>query len=322
MRYDVVIVGGGPVGLHAALKAAVLNHTVLVVDKGRAYSRVAQAQAIANVPFAPGIAGPALLDALRRDLDDFARLKGKRLVDVWDGADAFEASRDDAGFCVRTRGAQGEREARGRVLVLATGVVDRKLGIDRYHEHGHGVLAPYLRGDEVGYCILCEGWHLEGKRVAVVGDSPEAAQVAVDVARHFGAGATLLTDGAPVPDAHALREAGVAARSEPIAAFEDEEGRLRIAFDGAPALVVDEVFFHLGWYKANNELAVQLGAAVDREGLVRTTESCEALDAQGKPIRGLFVVGDLRSGAWKQIVVGWGDAETAIITAYAKRLPD
>jgi thioredoxin reductase len=187
-------------------------------------------------------------------------------------------------------------------MVLATGVVDRKPGIDQFHHDGHGVLAPYLRGHEVGYCVLCEGWRMEGRRVAVVGDSPQAAQVAEDVAGHFKARVTRLAE-------------------DDLAALRDEKGRIVVTLRDGREETFDQAIFHMGWYKVNNELAVSLGAAVDHEGCVRTTEDCEAIDPDGNIIAGLFAVGDLRAGAWKQVVIGWGDAERAVIKAYVARLP-
>jgi len=304
VRYDVVIVGGGPAGIHAALKAAVLQHTALLVDKGAEFSRVSQAQAIANVPFAPGVSGPDLLRAGRRDLDEFTRLSGRRLVDVAERTEAVDAVRDEEGFRVRLRDASGaERDAHGRALVLATGVVDRKPGIDRFHEAGHRVLAPYVRGGQVGYCVLCEGWRLEGKRVAVVGRGDETREIAHDLASHFGAAVTRL---AP----------------EEVAALRDEQGVLVVELRDGSEERFDHALFHAGWYQVNNALAVGLGAAVDPEGFVRTSADCEALDASGRVLPGLFAIGDVRDGSWKQVPLAWADAERAIIKAYAARLPD
>lgn len=315
--YDLLIVGGGPTGLHAALKAAVLNHTVLLVDKGRAFSRVSQAPAIANLPFAAGISGAELLEAGRRDLERFARLKGRSLVDVAEDTEAVWAKRDAEGFVLSLRDARGTREVRGRVLVLATGIVDRKPGIEGFHARGHGVLAPFVSRGAVGYCVLCEGWRVEGKRLALIGASADAVQVAHDLATHFGADVTVLTD-----DCALEADCTLSCETEGLAKLREEEGRVVITLRDGRELSFDQAFFHLGWYKANNELAVQLGAAVDREGFVMTDANCEALDRDGRVIRGLFAVGDLRAGSWKQIVVGWGDAETAVISAYAWRLPD
>jgi thioredoxin reductase (NADPH) len=322
--YDVIVVGGGPVGLHAALKAAVLNHRVLLVDKGRRFSRVSQAPAIANLPGRPGVSGLDLLQQGRDDLKRFRDLSGKDLVDLVEDTEATDAWREDGLFRVALKRPDGARRVEaGRVLVLATGVVDRKPGVDAFHRRGHHTLAPYVHAGRVGYCLLCEGWDLAAKRIAVVGSSAESAQVATDVARHFGGDVTLLTDGAPLDGGQeGARQGGVRVVQRPVARLDERDGGVCVVFeDGAETMPFDKVFFTLGWYKANNELAVRLGARVTPEGYVVTDEGCEALDRDGRSIRGLFVAGDLRAGRWKQIVVGWGDAETAVITAYARRLP-
>jgi len=72
----------------------------------------------------------------------------------------------------------------------------------------------------------------------------------------------------------------------------------------------------LGLYKINNELATMLGGKLDEEGYVMTDSDCRVLDNQENPIKGLYAVGDVRS-EWNQIVIGYGDAERAIIHAYA-----
>lgn len=325
--YDVLIVGGGPVGLHAALKAAVLNHRVLAVDKGQRFSRVSQAPAIANVPGRPGISGPDLLRQGRDDLRRFRDLSGKDLVELLEDTEATDAWRDEDGlFRLALKPTGGDahaprRTVAGRVLVLATGIVDRKPGVDAFHHRGHHTLAPWLHRGSVGYCLLCEGWDLAGKRIAVIGSSEDSAQVATDVARHFGGNVTLLTDGCPVDGGHdGLARGGVRVVDRPLDRVDEREGGLCVVFADGEAVPFDKVLFSLGWYKANNELAVRLGARTTPEGYVLTDENGEVQGRDG-PIRGLFAAGDLRANRWKQIVVGWGDAETAIITAYAQRLP-
>lgn len=328
--YDVLVVGGGPVGLHAALKAAVLNHRVLLVDKGQRFSRVSQAPAIANIPGRPGVSGPDLLRQGRDDLRRFKDLSGKDLVDVLEDTEATDAWRDGDGLfrlALKPSGAgpgaaEGRRAVAGRVLVLATGIVDRKPGVDAFHHKGHHTLAPWLHRGSVGYCLLCEGWDLAGKRIGVVGSSEDSAQVATDVARHFGGDVTLLTDGCPVEGGHeGLRRGEVKIVDRPVDRVDEREGGVCVVFaDGGDAMPFDKVLFSLGWYKANNELAVRLGARTTPEGYVVTDENGE-VQGQDGPIRGLFAAGDLRANRWKQIVVGWGDAETAVITAYAQRLP-
>lgn len=325
--YDFIVVGGGAVGLHAALKAAVLRHTVLIVDKGAEFARVTQAPAIANIPGAPGISGKELLSRLRADLEQFQSLSGTSLIETWDGTEAVAASREPSGgFIVRSRDTRGgqEREARGRALILATGVVDSKPGISAFHEEGHETMAPFVHRGGVGYCLLCEGWDLRGRSVGVVGCSEDAASIALDVVEHFGGRVTLLTDGAPAASlerAEALAAAGVKIESHPVQAYGDKGSRVVVELSGGEERTFDKLLFSLGFYRVNNDLAVMLGADTTAEGYVRTDANSEVLDAEGEPIRGLFAVGDLRADRWKQVVIGWGDAESAVITAYAKRIP-
>ncbi|HVM45667.1 MAG TPA: NAD(P)/FAD-dependent oxidoreductase [Candidatus Thermoplasmatota archaeon] len=322
-QVDVLVVGGGPAGLHAALKAAVLNHTVLLVDKGRRFSRVSQAPAIANVPGRPGISGEALLEEGRRDLARFEDQAGKRLVELLEPAEvtALEPLRAEgdasARWLARVRDAAGEREVRAGVVVLATGLVDRKPGISEYEWKGHQTLAPLLDKRLVGYCLLCEGWSLEGKRVAVFGRSEAAASIANDVCDQFGGEVALLTDGAPAPRALVPAVRVDARRIERLS----DEGSLAVAFADGGVAHFDKALFGLGWHQVNSDLVRPLGARLTEEGYVVTNESREVLDARGEPIRGLFAAGDVRAGPWKQIPLAWADAELAVISAYAYRLP-
>lgn len=323
-EYDFIIVGAGAVGLHAALKSAVLNHTVLLLDKGPSFARVRQAPRIANVPGAPGISGEELLRRGREALATFEDLSGKRLVTLREEAEAYDARRDGASFVVRYRDASGDHETKARALVLATGLVDRKPAVGDYHAKGHETLSPFVARGGIGYCLLCEGWDLAGRRIAVVGATEESAQVAEDVQKHFDGDVTLLTDGEPLADAEAaarLRQAGVQVDERPLAGIFGDEGHVHARFADGEDMRFEKALLCMGWYKVNNELAVCLGARTTREGFVVTDESSEAIGADGQPIRGLFAVGDVRAGRWKQIVVGWGDAETAVITAYAYRIP-
>ena len=325
--YDFIVVGGGAVGLHAALKAATLRHSVLVIDKGPEFARVIQAPAIANIPGAPGISGKELLARLRDGLDQFQSLSGTTLVETWDATEAISARRDgDGGFAVRARALRGGhvREARGRAMVLATGVVDSKPGISSFQHEGHETMAPFVHRGGVGYCLLCEGWDLRGRSVGVVGCSEDAGSIAMDVVEHFGGRVTLLTDGVPAASldhADELAAAGVEVDVRPLQSYGDKGERVVVDMGEGDERTFDKLLFSLGFYRVNNELAAMLGADTTSEGYVRTDANSEVLDPQGERIRGLFAVGDLRADRWKQIVVGWGDAESAVIAAYAKRIP-
>lgn len=314
---DFVVVGAGPAGLHAALKAAVLNHTVLLLDKGTPYARVAQARSIANVPGRPGISGEALLAEGRRDLARFESQAGKRLVTLLEPAEAVALRRlPGGGFEVDVEHRGALRTVRARVVVLATGMVDRKPGIQEFDARGHRTLAPLVRQGHVGYCLLCEGWRLAGKRVAVVGHGEDAVGMANDVKHQFEGDAVLLTDGRK-PEA----APDVPVDDRPIERLETTGDALTVWLQGAAPLRFDVGLLSLGVHRVNSGLARMAGAATTTDGFVRTDGNCEVLDERGRRIAGLFAIGDLRAGQWKQVVVAWGDAETAVLAAYAHRLP-
>ena len=315
---DILVVGAGPAGLHAALKAAILNHTVLLVDKGRRFSRVSQAPAIANVPGRPGISGERLLDEGRRDLERFADVSGKRLVTLVEDAEVASLAREGSGgFRARVREGGREWDARAKVVVLATGCVDGKPGVSEYLWKGHRTLSPLVHQDLLGYCLLCEGWSLEGKRVAVVGHSHDAVQIAEDVCQQFAGEVHLLTDGR-VPARPTAESVRVEERQVERVA---DEGPLVFHFLEGGRLEVDKALFALGWARVNSDLARSLGARTDEVGHLVTSAEREVLGADGEPIRGLYAIGDVRAGAWKQVPLAWADAEIAIISAYAERLP-
>ena len=71
MTKDVAIVGAGPVGLHAALKAALLNMYAIVVDKSRRRSRAFFIPRLENIPALPGVSGAKLIELQRQNLDNY-----------------------------------------------------------------------------------------------------------------------------------------------------------------------------------------------------------------------------------------------------------
>lgn len=315
MSYDVAIVGAGPAGLHAALKAAILNHTVLLVDKGPRFSRISQARAVANIPGRPGVSGEALLAQGREDLRRFQDGTGKRLVEIAEGTEVMAlARRADGGFDLTLREDVRERVEHAAVVILATGMVDRKPGIAAFDERGHQTLSPFVRKGAVGYCLLCEGWSLEGKEVAVLGSGDEAAAIAQDVAEQFGGAPTLLTDGVP-------RAGGAPVDARPIERLDATGDAFVVRFEDGTTRAFDKAILSLGIHRVHSKLAKMAGASTTPEGFVVTDGNCEALDPEGDRVEGLFAIGDVRAHQWKQVVIAWGDAETAVLAAYAHRLP-
>ncbi|HTT74079.1 MAG TPA: NAD(P)/FAD-dependent oxidoreductase [Thermoplasmata archaeon] len=321
--YDFVIVGGGHAGLQAGLKAALLGHSAAIVDRGPKYSRSYYAPRLDNVPgFPDGTSGHKLLD-----LQIAAVRKVDAAVGYFTPARAERAEATDGGFAVTFDWLRATHVARGRVLVLAMGVVDRIPTVGGEIDP----IFPWANQGLVNFCILCDGHEFPGLSVGVLGHDAFAARTALDLL-HFGPRAvTLLTngrpllDGVPEPDRAALRDE-LAAHHIPaiegaIAGFDElREKRFGVRFADGRHESYDRGFSALGWYEMHQAIPRTLGARFDADGYVETDEDCRALAAStGAPIPGLYVIGDQRNG-WNQIPEAWATAERAVVHAYAEYL--
>lgn len=338
--HDVAIVGAGPAGLMAALKSALLFHTAVVLDKGKRTSRAFFVPRMNNIPGYPeGVSGSQIMSDLRRHIARVEEVAGRTFVTFDEPAEITHIERDDDGVFTLTghriegRDEKGDAvEHRARVVVLATGLVDRQPYIGQRDDIK--AILPYANRGIADYCILCDGHTIRGKSVAVLGMGRGAAGIATTLRDHFGASRVALVtcvscvtgeedhDHERHADMLADIEAeGLDVIDKRITKLEGlREDRIRLVFDDDEREEFDRAWVSYGWYKVNNDLAKQMGASIDDEGYVRTTQDCEVIGKDDAPIRGLFVIGDLRAETWKQVPIALGDAESAIIHAFSMRL--
>ncbi len=321
--YDFVILGGGHAGLQAGLKAALLGYSAVIVDRGPKYSRSYYAPRMDNIPgFPDGVSGHELLDR------QIAAVRARDAqIDYISPARATAAAREAAGFSVTLDWLKQVRTTRGRILVLALGVVDR------IPEVGGKIdpIFPWANFGIVDFCVLCDGHTLPGLSVAVIGHDAFAVRTAIDLEHWHPRSIELLTHGRPVldgspPEERASLLAELTARGigwveTPMVGFDEiREKRFGVRFADGAHRSYDRGFSALGWYDLHHALPAALGCRFDPEGYVVTDEDARALDAgSGAPIPGLYCVGDLRNG-WNQIPEAWATAERAVIHAYAEVL--
>lgn len=318
--YDFVILGGGHAGLQAALKAALLQYSSVVLSRGPKYGRSFYAPRMENIPgFPDGVSGHILLDkqveALRRHEASASYVAPARVA---------TARTVEGGFEVDFDWLAQRRTVRGKVLVLALGVVDRIPLVGGAIEP----IFPWANAALFDFCLLCDGHDLPGKRVAVVGDSPFAVRLAIDLLHFRPASMELLTHGRPL-----LAEADPSERAKLTSALEEHripvhesemigfdgirEKRWTVKFADGSSREYDRGFSGLEWYDMHSEIARSLGATFDSDQYVVTDEDCRVLSAQDRnPIPGLYCIGDLRNG-WNQIPEAWAMAERAVIHAYS-----
>lgn len=163
MRYDVIVIGGGPAGYTAALYAARAGLRTLVLERLFAGGQMTQTQQIDNYPgFPEGIDGILLGTQMAQSARRFgAETVNEEVTAVWLDAPVKTVTTSE-----------GSYEA--PVVIVATGADHRHLGIDREAE---------LTGRGVAYCAACDGMFYRNKVVAVVGGGNSAAADAAVLAR-------------------------------------------------------------------------------------------------------------------------------------------
>ena len=156
--YDVVIIGGGPAGLTAALYLARAKYRVLVLEKEQFGGQIAITHEVVNYPGIAKTSGKALTDTIQQQAESF----GAEFLLA--EATGFELDGDIK--TVRTN--RGDYCCFG--ILLATGAHPRTVGFKGEEEH---------KGRGVAYCATCDGEFFTGKEIFVVGGGYAAAEESV-----------------------------------------------------------------------------------------------------------------------------------------------
>ena len=159
--YDILIIGGGPAGLTAAIYAARAGKTVAVLERETPGGQIVSAPLVENYPGILSISGAELAQKMTEQ----AKSLGAELL----SAETTGLSKTQNGFLVSC--ADGALEA--RTVILATGASHRKLGLSQ---------EDALTGCGISYCAVCDGAFYDGAGVAVVGGGDTALQDALFLA--------------------------------------------------------------------------------------------------------------------------------------------
>ena len=159
MLYDIIIIGGGPAGLTAAVYARRAGKSVLVLEKAALGGQITWSPKVENFPSVVSISGTELGDRMAEQaMAQGADVELEEVVGVEDLGDRR---------CVRC---DFGASYFGRAIILAAGAKPRMLGVEREEE---------LVGAGVGYCAVCDGAFFKGLPVAVNGGGNSALQDAM-----------------------------------------------------------------------------------------------------------------------------------------------
>jgi alkyl hydroperoxide reductase subunit F len=308
--YDLLVIGGGPAGVSAAIYAARKGiRTGLVAD--RLGGQLNDTMAIENFISLPLTDGPKLSSALEHhlktydiDLITMQLVKKLRPTDKGEGLVQIDLE----------SGAQLE----ARSLVISTGARWRQLGIpgeERYRNKG------------VAYCPHCDGPLYKGKRVAVVGGGNSGVEAAIDLAG-LASQVTLL-EFAPNLKADAV----LIEKLSSLHNVEVVTGAMTRAIEGDDGVVSALTYID---QRDGTEHRLALEGVFVQIGLVPNTEWLKGtleLNAQGEIIvdakgqtslKGVFAAGDVTTTPFKQIIIAAGDGAKAALGAFddlIRRMP-
>ncbi|KAA2237640.1 NAD(P)/FAD-dependent oxidoreductase [Salinarimonas soli] len=266
--YDVLIVGGGPAGLSAALVLGRCRRRVLVCDTGRPRNSVSWR-----------VSGYLGHDGIKPA--DFRRV-GREQIASYDSVEFRDVPVEDArpsegGFEVVMHG--GER-VRTKKLIVATGLVNELPEIPGFCElWGHGVY----------HCPYCDGWEHRDQGIAVYGRGRKGMNFALELTV-WSRDIVLCTDGASrlePADVERLARHGVRVDERRLLRLEgDAEGLHRVVFRTGEPLPRGALFLIPKEHQAAAELVERLACETTSKGRVRTGEY------ECTNVPGLYVAGD------------------------------
>ena len=283
--FDVIVVGGGPAGLSAALMLGRCRRRVLLCDLGQPRNR--RSRALHGYLTRDGIP-PAELNALgRAELQTYG-------IEVRE-AGVTAVKRADGHFRVSFSAGGVERS---RFLLLATGVVDDLAAI-------RGLDDCY--GRSVFHCPYCDGWEWRDRRIAAMGRGKECGQLALSL-KTWSRDVVACTNGTLLDRAmrERLERNAIGIRTDRIARLEHAGGMLQsIAFERGDALPRDVLFFTSGQHP-QSPLAISLGCRLNRRGVVSTGALCDT------NVQGVFVAGDASRDAQFVVVAAAEGVKAAV----------
>jgi thioredoxin reductase len=283
--YDVVVVGGGPAGLSAALMLGRCRRTVLVCDMGEPRNR--RSRSLHGYLTRDGIVPSDFNDLGRRELPCYG-VEFRRV-----GITGAEFDNDH----YRVAMADGGHE-QARFLLIATGVIDDLPGIVGFEE---------CYGRSIFHCPYCDGWECRDRRLAAFGRGSMAEGLALSL-RTWSRDVVLCTNGTRISRRvhERLARNQITVRTETIVRLDHQDGILTaLNFDGGDPLERDALFFNTGQHP-QSELAIKLGCALTRQGTVLTGNLCDT------NVPRVFVAGDASRDAQFVVVAAAEGVKAAV----------
>ena len=295
--HDMIIVGGGPAGLTAAIYGLRAGKSVLVIEKNGFGGQIAYSPKVENIPGTLQISGAEFADHLTEQVMALgADVELENVVSVEPGETMKVHTEEGSTF-------------EGKTVILAVGVKHRMLGLPGEEE---------LIGNGISFCAVCDGAFYAGQDVAMIGGGNSALQEALllaDVCKSVTVVQNLafFTGEQKLADALSQKDNVKVIFSTVVSEYETENGKLvglklhNDATGEESEIRVDGAFLAVGLMPENEPFAALEN--LNAWGYFDTDEAC----ATKTP--GVFVAGDCRSKRIRQVVTASADGAIAAMAA-------
>ena len=291
--YDLVIIGGGPAGLSAAIYAQRAKLNAVMIEREGCGGQMSQTYEVDNYPGLPGLSGMELADKMR----EHAEKLGNEIIyedvkSINRQNDRFVLHYDTGGVC----------ETKG--IIIASGATHAKLGVPGEDK---------LMGRGVSYCATCDGAFFAKKDVAVVGGGDVAIEDAIFLSR-IANSVTLIHRRNELRGAKSLQDALMKCPNVNIlwdTVVESINGENKIESLSLRNVKDNEDFnlFVSGLFIAVGIIPIRVeidGIELNERGYIVAGEDCRT------NIKGVYAAGDVRAKGLRQIVTAVADGANAV----------
>lgn len=293
--YDIIVVGGGPAGLTAALYALRANKSVLIIEKATFGGQITYSPRVENYPAVPDSSGNEIAEKLvDQVLSQGAEIELSKVLEIRDGDTKTVVTED------------GEYEC--KAVIIATGARHRMLGIAGEEK---------LVGEGISFCAVCDGAFYNGKEVAVVGGGNSALQEALLLCENASRVTVIqnlpyLTGEKRLADRLYANEKATVLLSKTVKGFVGDSTLSGVVIADAETgeeqtIKVDGLFVAIGLVPQNEPFSNLL--TLNDYGYADAGEDCRT------KTEGVFVAGDCRQKRIRQVTTAVADGAVAALAA-------
>lgn len=293
--YDIIVIGGGPAGLTAALYACRANKSVLLLEKETFGGQITFSPKVENIPGFVSLTGNEFAEKLvEQVLEQGADVESAEVTAIKNGEIKTVVTEDE--------------EYEAKAVIIATGAKHRLLGLPNEEN---------LIGEGISFCAVCDGAFYKDKTVAVVGGGNSALQEAIllsDLAKKVYVIQNLdfLTGEKKLCEQLEAKDNVEIILGTVLDAYKGEselEGVVikNVASGDTAEIALDGLFLAVGLVPQNEAFADVI--ALNERGYASADESCTT------ETKGIFVAGDCRTKRIRQVTTAAADGAVAALAA-------